>query len=71
MKTRLELAVEVGGALPVEIPEHLARLEAALMRALGVPCPYRQMAKRWGVGEGVARRLIEESDGLQIIIKEG
>lgn len=69
MKSKIELAVEVGNPLPENVPEHLARLEAALMRALGLQHPYRKMAKRWGVGVGVARRIVEESLGIVITIE--
>lgn len=67
MKTPAELAYELVAPAPEPMPEHLARLECALMRSLGLPIPYRTLAKRWGIGEGPTRRIIEEAEGLQIV----
>ena len=67
-KTPAELAFELSVPLPEAMPEHLLRLEYALMRSLGLAVPYRTLAKRWGIGEAPTRRIIEEAEGLTVVV---
>lgn len=70
-KTPAELAYELSTPLPAEMPEHLLRLECALMRSLGLTVPYRTLAKRWGIGEAPTRRIMEEAEGLTVVVTTG
>lgn len=76
---KVKLAKEAG-ELPGElkrlsghsrVPAYLARLDYALMDALGVAPSINAASARWGVSFGVARRIIDEVKILTVAISEG
>lgn len=75
MVNKVQLAAEAGG-VPVTwpetgAPEYVARLDFAMLRALGIAPSIREAADRWRVSFGVARRLISEAEGIVVSFHAG
>lgn len=73
MVNRVQLAAEAGG-VPVTwpetgAPEYVARLDFAMMRALGIPPSIREASERWRLSMGVARRLIQEAEAITVTLQ--
>lgn len=73
MVNKVQLAAEAGG-VPVTwpetgAPEYVARLDFAMMRALGIPPSISEAAERWRVTIGVARRLIREAEAITVTLQ--
>lgn len=73
MVNKVQLAAEAGG-IPVTwpesgAPEYVARLDFAMLRALGIAPSIREASERWRVSFGVARRLISEAEGIVVSLQ--
>lgn len=72
---KVKLAAEAG-AMPSRIrtegplPDYVARLDYAMMAALGVAPSINEAGERWGVSFAVARRLIDEGKRLTVLIAD-
>ena len=69
MINRVNLAAEAGkveARLKRGAPEYVARLDYAMMSALGIAPSITGAASRWGVSINVARRLIGEAGSITI-----
>lgn len=72
---KIQLAAEAGAmvktwSVDAPAPDYIARLDYALLAALGIAPSITQAAARWGVGEGLARRLIAEGKRLRIVVDD-
>lgn len=70
--TPTQLAAEVAAYEWTDTPaDHVARLEVALMNALGTRPAGYVLAARWKCSPMKAKRLISEAEGLKLTVTEG